>query len=409
MNPCLIKKVIPLLLLTCCLISILPACKKHALIPHTSTTTDSTSNDSTVAAQNAPTFDSPTGIAIDASGNLYVADYGNNEIRKIATDGTVSTIAGNGTQGNINAADTLATFNGPAGVALDGQGNLYIADSGNNLIRKINSSDMVTTLAGGDTTGSAIDGTGANASFFDPLAVAVDASGNVLVADAGDNSIRKVTSAGVVTTFAQNNAADTTALFTNPSGVALDGSGNIFVAGYLTNTIVKITQAGTTNIFAGTGQQGSTDGPGSAATFYFPNSVATDAAGNVYVSDGVNNLIRKITTDGTVSTLAGSGAAGAADSTGTAASFDGPAGLVVDAGGNVYVADSNNNLIRKITPLGVVSTIAGTGAPGSRNGKAFAYRNKKATTLVAKNSLNSLSRKRKINWLHKPSLTKVIQ
>ncbi len=408
MNPCHIKKSIPLLLLICCLISALPACKKHALIPHNTTGSDSAASDSTILAENAPTFDSPTGIAIDASGNLYIADYGNNEIRKIATDGTVSTIAGNGTQGSVNASDTLATFNGPAGVAIDSQGNLYVADSGNNLIRQINSARLVTTLAGGDTTGVAINGTGINASFFDPLAVAVDASDNVYVADAGDNAIRKVTSAGVVTTFAQNNSADSTtaSLFVNPSGVALDGSGNIFVAGYLTNSIIKITQTGATSTFAGSGQPGAANGAGSAATFYFPNSVATDAAGNVYVADGVNNLIRKITTGGTVSTFAGSGAAGAADSTGTAASFDGPAGLVVDATGNVYVADSNNNLIRKITPLGVVSTIAGNGEPGNHNGKAFAYRNKKATTLVAKTRFNLL-RKRKTYWLHKPVLNKI--
>lgn len=409
MNPCLKKKSVLLLLLICFLICALPACKKHGLIPHNTTSTDSTANDSTIAAQNAPTFDSPTGLAMDAAGNIYVADYGNNEIRKIATDGTVSTIAGNGTQGSVNASDTLATFNGPAGVAADNQGNLYVADSGNNLIRQINPARLVTTLAGGDTTGFAINGTGVNASFFDPLAVAVDASGNIYVADAGDNAIRKVTSAGVVTTFAQNNSADSTtaSIFVNPSGVALDGSGNIFVAGYLTNSIVKVTQAGAASVFAGTGQPGSANGAGSTASFYFPNSVATDAAGNVYVADGVNNLIRKITTDGSVSTLAGSGAAGAADSTGTAASFDGPAGLVVDATGNVYVADSNNNLIRKITPLGVVSTIAGNGQPGNRNGKAFAYRNKKATTLVAKTRFNQL-RKTKANWLHKTVADKIL-
>ena len=401
MNPCPIKSIPYVTLLVLCFGLFNTSCKKRYIKPGNNTVKDSVVNDSTIKAANEPTFNSPTGLVLDAAGNLYVADYGNNEIRKIATDGTVSTFAGNGTQGVINASDTLATFNEPAGITIDAAGNLYVADSGNNLIRKISATRAVTTLAGGDTTGFAINGTGINASFFDPLSVAADASGNIYVADAGDNQIRKVTSGGAVTTFAGN--ADTTnavALFTNPTGLARDAAGNIFVAGYLTNTILKITPDGTIATLAGTGQPGATNGPGNTATFYFPNSVAVDAADNVYVADGVNNLIRKVTPDGTVSTLAGNGTAGATDSTGTAASFDGPAGLAVDAAGNVYVADSNNNLIRKITPAGVVSTIAGNGLPGNRNGKAFAYRNKKATTLIAKSRF-ALLHSRKVNWLQR--------
>jgi sugar lactone lactonase YvrE len=222
--------------------------------------------------------------------------------------------------------------------------------------------------------------------------VAVDASGNVYVADAGDNMVRMITPAALVSTFAGNTAGNM--VFNNPTGVAADAAGNIFAANYLNNNILKINSAGTVSTLAGTGQPGSNNGPDSSATFYFPNSIAVDAAGNIYVADGVNNLIRKITPGGTVSTLAGSGTAGATDSTGTAASFNGPTGLAVDAGGNVYVADTNNNLIRRITPAGAVTTIAGTGQAGAKNGKAFVRRNTKALKISSKNSINIFYRQR---------------
>lgn len=400
MSPYPVKQIFYVAITLLCLLCCLNSCTKKALKPITTTGSDTTGGDTTVVAVNSPTFYSPTGITIDASGNLYVADYGNNKIRKITPDGTVSTVAGNGTAGSINETDTLATFNEPTGVAIDAAGNLYVADSGNDLIRAITPAGVVTTLAGGDTTGSAINGTGINASFFDPVGVAADASGNVYVADAGDNLIRKVTSGGVVTTFAGNlvSGTSTASAFNNPTDVALDASGNVFVAGYLTNTIFKVTSSGAISTFAGTGAIGADNGAASAASFYYPNSVATDAAGNVYVSDGINNLIRKITPDGTVSTLAGSGTAGAIDSTGTAASFNDPAGLVVDAAGNVYVADSGNNLIRKITPAGVVTTIAGNGQPGDMNGKVTAYRNKKAPKKLASMKIKHIY-KPKLNWL----------
>jgi len=318
-----------------------------------------------------PSFYSPAGLALDAAGNLYVADYGNNIIRKITPAGIVSTFAGNGIAGSFDATGILASFNGPKGVAVDATGNVYVADSGNDLIREITPAGVVTTLAGSDSTGSA-DGPGLSAGFFGPAGITVGPSANLFVADAGNNLIRMVTSAGVVSTLA--GTPDGTTII-NPTGVAADAAGNIFVANYLGNNILKVSPAGIVTTFAGNGQQGADNGPASSATFYFPNSVALDAAHNVYVADGVNNLIRKITPAGVVSTLAGSGAAGAADSTGTAASFNGPSGLVVDAAGNVYVADSNNNLIRKITPAGVVSTIAGSGAAGAKNGKVLAHRN----------------------------------
>jgi len=363
-------------------------------------TTTTTGGDTTVKIDTtSPSFNNPTGLAIDASGNIYVADYGNNVIREITPAGVVSTVAGSGYQGSINATGVLASFSQPSGLAFDAGGNLYIADSGNDLIRKMSNTGIVTTLAGGDTV-AMTNGVGLNASFFNPVGVTVDGSGNVFVADAGDNMIRMITPDAVVSTFAGsapvNDSTGNTSVINNPTGVTIDAHSNIIVANYLNNNILEINSGGVINILAGssTGAAGNSNGPDSSATFYLPNSVALDAAGNVYVSDGVNDLIRKISPNGVVSTLAGSGTSGAIDGTGTTASFDGPAGLAIDALGNVYVADANNNEIRKITPAGVVTTIAGTGYPGQKNGTALARRNTKALRRITKHRFNVFYRRR---------------
>jgi len=367
-----------LLVLTACIFT---ACSKTGISNANIPLNPSGTADSIAKVDTLPTFYSPTGVALDAAGNIYVADYGNDLIRKITPAGLVSTVAGSGTQGSLNGAAAIASFDQPKGIALDASGNIYIADAGNNVIRKITTAGIVSTLAGSDSTGMA-DGPPTTATFFGPSGVTLDAANNVYVADAGNNLIRMVSPAGDVTTLAGLNGE-----FSNPTGIAINASGTLFVANYLGNNILQVNSAGVVSPFAGNGQPGSANGPAGTAGFYFPNSAATDAAGNVYVSDGVNNLIRKITPGGIVSTLAGSGVAGAADSTGTAASFNGPAGLAVDASGNVYVADSNNNLIRKITPAGVVITIAGTGAAGAKNGMVLARRNK-AIIISANKQLN---------------------
>jgi sugar lactone lactonase YvrE len=360
----------------------------------TSTKTTTTTTTTTVSTDTLPSFYAPAGLAIDATGNIYVADYGNNLIRKITPAGVVSTIAGTGSEGAVNATGTKASFNGPKGIAIDKAGNLYVADSGNDLIREITPAGVVTTLAGVLSNGSTSTTTTVDSLFFGPAGVAVDAAANVYVADSGNGLIRKVTQAGVVTNIAGSaNSLTASAVFDNPTGLAIDGSGNIYVANYLFNTISLINSAGTVSTFAGTGTAGYTDGPAASAAFYFPNSVALDKSNNVYVADGINNVIRKITPSGIVSTLAGSGTAGAVDSTGTLASFNGPTGLAVDASGNVYVADSNNNKIRKITPAGKVTTIAGNGEYGSRNGIAVAYRNTKLVKVASANMLNTLFQK----------------
>ncbi len=334
-------------------------------------------------------------MALDATGNIYVADWGNNLIREISTTGAVTTFAGSGFAGYTDGTGTLASFTMPTGLAIDPQGNLFVADAGDNLIREINPSGAVSTIAGSDSTGY-VDGLGSAAAFFNPLGVAVDGNDNIYVADAGNNLIRLIKSGGNVSTFAGTvNTGTSTTLspFNNPSGVAIGPNGNLFVANYLDDDILQVSPSGAVSTFAGRDTiQGSANGTALSATFFYPNSVATDSRGNVYVSDGVNNLIRKIDVNGNVSTLAGSGVPGAIDSTGVNASFNGPAGLAVDAAGNVYVADSNNNEIRKITPAGVVTTVAGTGLEGSQNGIAVTHRNKRALKITPKPRLNMIYR-----------------
>jgi serine/threonine protein kinase, bacterial len=308
-------------------------------------------------------FNHPFGIAIDSKGNLYIADAGNSVIRKMDATGMVTTFAGiGGVKGSANGADSVATFNKPFGVATDASGNVYVADAGNNQVRMITAAGMVTTFAGTGVVGS---GNGLDtASFSTPMGVAVDGSGNVYVADYQNDLIRKITSAGVVSTLAGSGAAgatdglDTAATFNLPEAVAVDAAGNVYVADNGNNLIRKVTPAGQVSTLAGSGQSGSANGTGSAASFNSPFGLVVDAAGNIYVADSGNNLIRKITPSGVVSTLAGSGIKGTKDASGAAASFNTPSGLAIDASGNVYVADENNNLIRKITAAGVVTTIA---------------------------------------------------
>ena len=268
---------------------------------------------------NAPAlFDHPNGVVVDSSGNLYVADSSNDTIRKITAAGVVSTIAGTpGIAGNLDGTGTAASFRSPQGPAIDSAGNIYVAEYANSIIRKITPAGVVTTLAGYAGNDGSLDGTGTAASFGNPRGVAVDSSGNVYVADSGNDLIRKITSAGVVTTLA---------------GTAVTA--------------------------------GSADGTGTAATFNYPERVAVDGSGNIYVADTYNHTIRKVTSAGVVTTLAGTaGALGSADGTGAAARFDYPSGLAVDGSGNIYVADQGNDTIRKISSAGVVTTLAGTPSP----------------------------------------------
>ncbi len=306
-------------------------------------------------SQEEASFSFPFGVGADGAGNVYVADSHNNTIYKITPTAVVTTLAGTaGTWGDADGTGSAARFNEPFGIATDRAGNVYVADSRNSAVRKITPTGMVTTL-GGDL-GTFTSG------------VAIDSDDNAYVAVIGDDTIRKITPAGVVTTLAGtagvSGHADgrTAASFHYPAGVAIDSMGNLFVADFGNNTIRKITPAGVVTTLAGTaGKKGAADGTGAAARFNLPMAVAIDSARNVYVADSGNNTIRKITPAGVVTTLAGSaGIEGDADGTGTAARFYQPNGIATDSAGNVYVADTCNHAIRKISPAGVVTTWVGS-------------------------------------------------
>jgi sugar lactone lactonase YvrE len=285
----------------------------------------------------------------------------------------VTTYAGTGAMGSVNGSSTEATFSYLMGLAIDTAGNVYVADSHNNLIRKISTDGTVTTLAGSGTVGSA-DGKGAAASFFNPAGVAVDKSGIVYVADTHNNLIRKISADGTVSTVRGKwareaiNKFDTAGRYDNPMGIAVDAAGNIYVADWEHDQVRKVSADGKITTLAGTGERGSEDGAGAKASFYLPEGIAADKEGNVYVTDTYNNLIRKIDTAGVVTTIAGKIKKGRADGKGTAASFFHPDGIAVDKNHTIYIADTGNHLIRKISPGGVVTTVAGSGTRGSEDG-----------------------------------------
>lgn len=288
----------------------------------------------------AAQFNLPSGIVKDGAGNFFVCDRDNHKIRKITPAGVVTTFAGS-TAGFQDGTGTAAKFNQPYSITIDAAGNLYVGDRINNAIRKITAAGVVTTLAGNGTAGNT-NGTGAAASFNEPLGVAADASGNIFVADYINGLIRKVTPAGVVTTF---QSPGSTRIF----GIAIDAANNLYTTEYTNQRIVKYTPAGVASDVAGTaGSGGNTDGTGAAARFNFPSGIAVDATGNLYVTDAFNHRIRKITPAGVVSTIAGN-AAGHDDGTGTAATFDTPLALCGDFANNaVYICDFGNSRIRKL-------------------------------------------------------------
>ncbi|MDB5131500.1 MAG: pknD [Mucilaginibacter sp.] len=306
-------------------------------------------------------FNHPADMAVDGSNNIYLADQFNNRIKKITPSGVVSVFAGSGSQGSADGTGTAASFYYPAGVAIDNNaGILYVADYSNNRIRAINiSTQQVTTFAGSGYAGGA-DGNGISASFNGPLGMAMDGSGNIYVADYTGQKIRKITSSGIVTTLAGNGSQGTTdgtgaaAYFNYPSGLRADASGNVYVTDRSSDLIRKITPSGVVTTIAGNAySENSSDGYGSTGNFYRPSDLVLDN-GIKYITDYLGNKIREIDAVGNVTTVAGSGSAGAANGSGLSATFNGPFGIVMDISGNLYVSDIVNNAIRKIT-LGQLS------------------------------------------------------
>jgi serine/threonine protein kinase/DNA-binding beta-propeller fold protein YncE len=279
-----------------------------------------------------------------------------------------------GTSGGRDGPALAARFRAPGAVAADANGNVYVADTGNNTIRKIDPAGNVTTLAGKSGAHGGQDGPGATARFWAPFGIAVDSAGNLCVAEVANNTVRQVFASGQTITLAglatEPGGADGTGIaaqFRNPWGIALDKAGNAYVTDMSNFTIRKITPQGKVSTLAGqAGSSGSGDGPGQFARFWDSHGIAADEAGNLYVADTGNDSIRKITPQGEVTTLAGLAASpGAVDGVGAMARFRNPEGIAVDKTGNVYVADTDNHAIRKIVPGGLVSTlqIAAADAP----------------------------------------------
>ncbi|RZI44137.1 hypothetical protein EGT07_01530 [Herbaspirillum sp. HC18] len=312
------------------------------------------------------------GLAMDASGNLFAPDPVHHIVRKITPAGDSIVFAGSmDVQGSADGKGGIARFNTPNKIAIDAAGNLFVADSGNHTVRKIATDGAVTTVAGvasGRIFGSA-DGVGAAAQFGTPQGVTADAAGNLYVADTGSHTIRKITPAGAVTTLAgragvsgRTDGAAADARFNLPTDVAVDAAGNVYVADSGNVTVRKITPEGVVSTLAGGPcQSGIQDGVGTAACFSHPQGLTIDTAGNLFMTDSSDTSIRKITPAGVVTTFAGSiKFSGLADGVGTAAQLNAPHGITIDRQGNLYVADTGNCALRKITPNANVTTVPNT-------------------------------------------------
>ena len=326
------------------------------------------------------TFNSPMGIVLDANGRAYVSDGNNYRVRQIVlATGEVSTLAGSGGASSIDGTGTGASFLSPSFVALDGFGNLYVTEYSGNRVRKVVLATQVVTILAGTGSGSFSDGFGVSAAFAGPRGIVFDTSGTAYVADLVNNRIRKIVlSSAAVTTLAgsatasASNGIGTAAGFSNPFNVVLDSSGKLLFVADLKNNLIRQIEIATLNVttLAGSGAAGAANGVGVAAQFNGPYGLAVDSSGNLFVSENGNHRIRKIDiATRTVTTIAGSGAAAWADGVGTNAAFNRPTGLAMDARGNIFVTDFLNNRVRVMQPttpcpLGMYCT-AGVTAPAS--------------------------------------------
>jgi len=318
----------------------------------------------------------PQGLAFDSSGNLYIADEANNNVRKVDTNGIITTVAGGGGASGLGDGGlaTQAGLSWPTGVAIDKAGDLYIAEYANNRIRMVAAgTGIISTIAGTGPTGYSGDGGPATkATFTYPTGVAVDSSGNVYVADSDNCVIRKISPSGIISTVAGNgptfgyggdNGPATEAQLGSIGGVAIDASGNLYIADTGNERIRYVSASGIITTIAGTGAIGfSGDGsPATGATLDDPAAVAVDSSGAVYVADMANNRIRRFVSGGNIATFAGTAVSAGDGGASTQARLDNPMSVAVDSSGNLYIADPSANRIRKVAPSGTITTLAGNG------------------------------------------------
>lgn len=311
----------------------------------------------------AATLSAPTGLVLDRAGNLYVADSGNHRIRKIARDGTITTIAGTGSGGfsGDGGPATSAQLFSPTALAFDGAGNLYVADSGNNRVRRIGTDGRITTVAGNGVQDQSPDGTPAlEAALNVPLGVAVGPSGRLYIVEedrvltiAGDGTIQTVAGALYSSGYNGDNVAASSALLDSPTGIAVDAAGNVYISDTDNQRLRKVTTDGIIHTIAGTGAEGFT-GDGGAATgaqLGGPYGLAVGSDGSVYVADHGNHRIRKILPDGTIITVAGGGDSGVRVGPARSAELEEPVGLAVDGSGGLYLTDRGRNRVYRVADL----------------------------------------------------------
>ena len=308
-------------------------------------------------------LNSPIGVAVDSSGNLFISDDANSRIRKVDTSGNISTVAGTSTAGfsGDGGPATSAQLNFPSGVALDSSGNLFIADTSNRRVRKLDTSGNISTVAGNGTLGSSGDGGPAtSAELSVPFGVAVDSSGNLFIVDGFTHTVRKVDTSGIISTvagvgtaaFSGDGGPATSAHLNNPNDLVVDSSGNLFIADRNNHRIRKVDTSGDISTVAGTGTSGFSGdgGPATSAKLKSPEAVAVDSSGNLFIADRFNHRIRKVDTSGNISTVAGTGTAGFSGDGGpaTSAKLASPARVAVDSSGNLLITDRANHRIRKV-------------------------------------------------------------
>ena len=335
-------------------------------------------------SENAPAISAqlsePFGLALDGSGNLYIADRANHRIRKVSPSGLITTVAGTGDVGNSGDGGpaTCARLFSPFGVAVDGSGNLYIADFGNCRIRKVNTSGVISTVAGTGSCGYGGDGGPAiSARLNSPIDVALDGSGNLYIADRNNHRIRKVNASGVISTvagtgiygYSGDGGLATSAQLNNPYNVTVDDTGQLYISDTFNHRIRKVAASGVITTVAGTGNQsyGGDGGPATSAQLNDPYGIKFDSSGNLYIADLGNHRIRKVDASGVITTMAGTGDFGYSGDGGpaTSAQIDGSYGLAIDGTGNLYVSVFSYNRIRKINTSGVITRVVGNGSQGN--------------------------------------------